>query len=541
MQIGLATATAFLPIAVAFALVLTGRLLPPLAWRVAGLGASLASLGGFVRMWLAYDVVDGGLQLVERASWLPDFGIHYFVGVDGISLMLVGLTALLVPVVFIASWRDVDRSVRSFVLCLLALETCMLGAFIALNLFLFYVFFEVMLVPMFFLIGIWGGPRRIHAAIKFFVFTMAGSLGMLVGMLALVSLNLEQGGALNFDWLPAPGAGASGLALVDTHVPLAGRAPWWQTQPFLFGAFALAFAIKIPVFPLHTWLPDAHVEAPTSGSIVLAGVLLKLGAYGFVRFALPLAPDAALDAAPLFMTLAVIGISYGSLVALAQDDIKKLVAYTSVAHLGFVVLGLFAGNSQGVSGAVLLMVSHGLSTGALFVLVGFLYERRHTRRIDEFGGVARPMPVFAALFGLAMLASMGVPGLSGFVGELLILLGAFGAAPAYALAAIPGIALSAWVMTSMFRRSVWGPVERPENRGLIDLDWRERIAAAALLVPIVAIGVHPDPLLRRIEPAVVSTLYRIESRRQVAPAAEPALEVPLDDVAERRARAQGRG
>ncbi|MEZ4215119.1 MAG: NADH-quinone oxidoreductase subunit M [Myxococcota bacterium] len=539
MQVGLSSFVVFAPFAVACALALTGRLLPPLAWRAAGLAASLASLAGFARMWSAYDVVDGGVQLVERAAWLPELGIHYFVGVDGISLMLVGLTALLVPVVLVASWNEIERSVRSWVFFLLALETGVLGAFVSLNLFLFYLFFEVMLVPMYFLIGIWGGPRRVHAALKFFVFTMTGSLVMLVGMLSLVALNREQGGALNFDWLPA--AGSTALALVDTTVPLAGRAPWWQTQPFLFGAFALAFAIKVPVVPLHTWLPDAHVEAPTGGSVVLAGVLLKLGAYGFLRFALPLAPDAAAQAAPLFMTLAVVGILYGSLVALVQEDVKKLVAYTSVAHLGFVVLGAFAGNSQGMSGAVLQMVNHGLSTGALFVLVGFLYERRHTRHIAEFGGVARPMPVFAALFGLVMLASIGVPGLNGFVGELLILVGAFGARPAFAVAAVPGIVLGAWVMTAMYRRVMFGPVERPENRGLIDLGWRERLAVGALVVPIVAIGVHPDPLLRRIEPAVVATLHRIESRRQERPAPEEPAAAPSEGVAARRGGARGEG
>jgi NADH-quinone oxidoreductase subunit M len=406
---------------------------------------------------------------------------------------------------------------------MLSLETGMLGAFVSLNLFQFYVFWEAMLVPMYFIIGVWGGPRRVYAAVKFFLFTMVGSLLMLLAMLVLYYLNFDQTGVLNFDLVAPPGGEMGGL--LQTVVPVDGI--WWKTQTWLFAAFALAFAIKVPMFPLHTWLPDAHVEAPTSGSVVLAGVLLKMGTYGFLRFAIPLFPSAAVEFTPLMMTLSVIGIVYGSLVAMVQADIKKLVAYSSVAHLGFVMLGIFALNVHGLTGGVLQMVNHGLSTGALFILVGMLYERRHTRQIADFGGVARPMPVFAACFGVVTMSSIGLPMLNGFVGEFLILVGTFLVAPIFAIIATSGVVLAAAYMLWMFRRVMFGPVDNPENRGLIDLGLREKVVMLSLLIPIIWIGVYPNPLLRRIEPSVIELIRQLELRRgvievetEVAPEAE---------------------
>ncbi|MCG8589286.1 MAG: NADH-quinone oxidoreductase subunit M [Proteobacteria bacterium] len=508
----------FLPGLTALALLGLGALssglggggLPAGVWRGVALASSLAAFGLSLGRWAGYDPTDTEFQFVEHAAWLPDFGVHYFVGIDGISLLLVVLTTFLMPLVLLSSWNEIQRSVRSYVFFMLFLETGMLGAFVSLNLFQFYLFWELMLVPMYFIIGVWGGPRRVYAAIKFFLFTMLGSLLMLVAMLVIYYLNFEQFGALNLDFVAGPGADAT--AIRDTVIPAAGAAVWWKTQPWLFAAFGLAFAIKVPLVPFHTWLPDAHVEAPTAGSVILAGVLLKMGTYGFVRFALPLFPVAAVEWAPALFALSLIGIIYGSLVAMVQEDIKKLVAYSSVAHLGFVMLGLFAFNVQAYDGSVLQMVNHGLSTGALFLLVGFLYERRHTRDISQFGGVAKPMPVYAALFGIVTMSSIGLPALNGFVGEFLILLGVFAASPWVGVVATSGVVLAAAYMLWMYRRVMFGPVENPENRGLIDLDWRERIVMLALIVPIVWIGLYPDPFLRRIEPAVIDTLRIMQER-----------------------------
>ncbi len=335
---------------------------------------------------------------------------------------------------------------------------------------------------------------------------------MLVAMIVVYRINYEQGGALNFDLIAVSGADTVGIPLLQTVIPVA-DAPWWSTQAWLFVAFALAFGIKVPLVPFHTWLPDAHVEAPTGGSVILAGVLLKMGAYGFLRFALPLFPVATREFVPWMFGLALVGIVYGSLVAMVQKDVKRLVAYSSVAHLGFVILGIFALNLQGLTGAVLQMLNHGLSTGALFVLVGFIYARRHTREISDFGGLAKPMPVFAALFGVVVMSSIGLPALNGFVGEFLILLGAFGANAWVGVVATSGVVLAAVYMLWMYRRVFFGPLDKPENRGLIDLDLRERVAIVLLVIPIVWIGVYPDPLLRRIEPSVSLLLQSMEIRR----------------------------
>jgi NADH-quinone oxidoreductase subunit M len=393
---------------------------------------------------------------------------------------------------------------------MLFLETGMLGAFVSLNVFQFYLFWELMLIPMYFIIGIWGGPRRIYAAVKFFLFTMSGSLLMLVAILVIYYLSYEQTGALNFDLVAPPGSDAP--ALLDTAIPVTGAAVWWKTQAWLFAAFALAFAIKVPMVPFHTWLPDAHVEAPTGGSVILAGVLLKMGTYGFVRFALPLFPNATIEFTPWMLALALVGIVYGSLVAMVQGDVKKLVAYSSVAHLGFVMLGIFALNVQGVTGGVLQMVNHGLSTGALFLLVGMIYERRHTRMIADFGGVAKPMPVYAACFGIVTMSSIGLPMLNGFVGEFLILLGTFLVYPLAAVIGTSGVVLAAAYMLWMFRRVFFGPVEHAENRGLIDLGLREKVVMIAIIIPIFWIGVYPDPFLRRIEPSVIDLLQQVKAR-----------------------------
>jgi len=535
----LLTVVTFAPLAAGLLLLASGLVarvmgtngLPDSVWRAFGFAASLATFVVSIGLFTGFDPTETDYQFVQHAPWIADYGIHYYVGLDGISLVLVLLTTFLMPITLLASWHDIKKSLKSYVFFMLFLETGMLGAFVSLNLFQFYVFWELMLVPMYFIIGIWGGPRRIYAAVKFFLFTMVGSLLMLIALLVIYSLFQQQTGTYTFDFVAPPGSGAP--ALLDTLIPVVSEY-WWQTQFWLFGAFALAFAIKVPMFPLHTWLPDAHVEAPTAGSVVLAGVLLKMGTYGFLRFALPLFPAAVADWTPTILTLSVIGIVYGSLVAMVQEDIKKLVAYSSVAHLGFVMLGMFALNVQGASGSVLQMINHGLSTGALFLLVGMLYERRHTRLVTAFGGVAKPMPVFAFFFGLVTMSSIGLPMLNGFVGEFLILLGAFLAHPWYAVVAASGVVLAAAYMLWMFRRVMFGPVDNPENRKLIDLDLREKVVLVAITIPIVWIGVNPDPLLRRVEPSVSALLQDVYARAAQAESAAAAPRAPVAIAAEVR-------
>ncbi len=504
----------FLPLAVGLGLLFLNAFvnLPDQLWKGVGLATTGVVFLISLRMWVVFDPTKTGYQLVAHGPWLPDWGVNFFVGIDGISLLLVTMTTFLMPVLLLASWNETKHSQRSFMFHNLFLETGMVGAFVSLNLFQFYLFWEIMLIPMYFIIGVWGGPRRIYAAVKFFLFTMAGSLLMLIAALVLYWLHYEQFGVLNLDLVRIPGVNDAVAGLLEVDVPLAGEAIWWQTQTWLFVGFALAFAIKVPIFPFHTWLPDAHVEAPTAGSVVLAGVLLKMGTYGFVRFAMPLFPVAAVDFVPLAFTLGLIGIVYGSLVAMVQQDVKKLIAYSSVAHLGFVVLGSFALNIEGLEGAVLQMVNHGLSTGALFILVGFLYERRHTREISEFGGLARPMPVFAALFGIVTMSSIGLPALNGFVGEFLILIGTFLARPWAGVVAASGVVLAAAYMLWMYRRVFFGPVENPDNRGLLDLDLREKAVIVALLVPIFWIGIHPSTFLRRLDASVIELVRSMEAR-----------------------------
>src|SRR5687767_3019910 len=412
----LLTLLVLVPLAGVAAIAMIGREREALIHRVA-LAVSLIVFGLTLLLWSRFDASSADFQFVERYAWIPSFGIEYFVGVDGISLFLLVLTGFLTPLALLSSWESIHSRVKAFAMFVLALEAAMIGVFIALDLFLFYVFWDAMLIPMYFLIGIWGYDNRVYAAIKFMLYTMAGSVLMLIAILGLAYLHSEATGSYSFDL----------LKLYTLQI-----AP--ETQRWFFLAFALAFAIKVPLFPFHTWLPDAHVQAPTAGSVILAGVLLKMGTYGLVRFAFPLFPAAAMEFAPWIALLAVIGIIYGALVAMVQPDMKKLVAYSSVSHLGFVVLGICAMNVQGVQGAVYQMLAHGVSTGGLFLIVGMLSDRRHTRLISEFGGLKGVMPRLTAVFLIITLASIGMPGLNGFVGEFLIMLGAFRWDPRFVVA-----------------------------------------------------------------------------------------------------------
>jgi len=443
----------------------------------------LLSLG----LWWAVDTSSGTLQMVSRTPWLPRWGVAYAVGIDGITLFMVLLSTGLTLLSVIGSWNYIEKQTRGFYALLLLLLTGMLGVFVSLDLFLFYVMWEVMLVPMYFIIGIWGGQRRLYAAIKFFIYTMVGSLLMLVAILAMVYAVARETGHFNFGY-------ESLLAHRQIFAPMA---------PWLFGAFALAFAIKVPMFPLHTWLPDAHVEAPTAGSVILAGVLLKMGTYGFLRFAVPFFPEVALGpvVTNIVVALAVIGIVYGALVAMVQPDIKKLVAYSSVSHLGFVMLGIWAGTVQSLQGALMVMIGHGLSTGALFFLVGMLYERRHTREIADFGGLARVVPALAAVFTVVALSSIGLPGLNGFVGEFLVLLGSYGSFPGATIIATTGVIFAAAYLLWALQRIIYQRLDRPENKVLPDLTAREWLVLVPLLMGIVWMGLYPRPVLERMEPA----------------------------------------
>src|SRR6476659_4346669 len=430
--------------------------------RQLGLVVSLVVFFFTLLLWGKFDASSGEFQFVEQASWIPAFGIDYHLGVDGISLLLIVLTGFLTPISLLSSWESVEKKTKEFTFFVLALEAAMIGVFLSLDLFLFYVFWDAMLIPMYFLIGFWGYDRRIYAALKFMLYTMAGSVLMLVAILGLGWLHSEATGSYSFDY-------AELLALKIAPA----------TQYWFFLAFAVAFAIKVPLFPFHTWLPDAHVEAPTAGSVILAGVLLKMGTYGLIRFAFPLFPDAAAHFAPMIAALAVIGIIYGALVAMVQPDMKKLVAYSSVSHLGFVVLGICAWNMNGLQGAVYQMVAHGVSTGGLFLMVGMLSDRRHTRQIAEYGGLKAVAPKLVAAFLLITLASVALPGTNGFVGEFLILVGAFHGqfdvvnAKYFTAVAATGVILSAVYMLWMFQRVNYGPVTNPKNRGLRDLSVRE--------------------------------------------------------------------
>jgi NADH-quinone oxidoreductase subunit M len=472
------------------------------AGRVA-LWATLADAALALPLFWTFRIGAGGFQNSVSVPWIAGWGIGYRVGIDGISLLMILLTVVIMPLAVAGSFRYIERHRPAYYASMLVLTTGMLGVFVSLDMFLFYVFWELMLVPMYFIIGIWGGERRIYSAIKFFLYTTVGSLLMLVAIVGLVYLHWKSSGTVTFAYAD----------LLET--PIARSLQLW-----LFAAFALAFAIKVPIFPLHTWLPDAHVEAPTAGSVVLAGILLKMGTYGFLRFGMPLFPLAATSrvVVSLFITTAVIGILYAAWVAAVQPDAKKLVAYTSVAHLGFVMLGLFGFTAEGLEGGVLQMVNHGISTGALFLLVGMLYERRHTRAIADFGGLARVMPVFAASLVVVALSSIGLPGTNGFVGEFLILVGTFRTHPLATVLAATGVIFAACYMLPMVQRIVLNPLDKQENRELEDLGGRERAILVPLLALIVLIGVYPKPFLDRLAPAVDRILDRVEAQAPMASA-----------------------
>jgi NADH-quinone oxidoreductase subunit M len=480
--------TIFLPLAGAVVLGLIPRAGDNLL-RYAALTFTTATFLVSIGLVVNFDAAEAGFQLGTTAEWIPEWGVSYITGVDGISLWLVMLTAFLGPLAVLASWSITTRT-KAFFIFLLALETGMLGVFSSLDLFLFYLFWEVTLVPMYLLIGMWGYGNRIYAAMKFFLFTLAGSLLMLVAIL-FVYFSSSADPTFNYQ------------ELLGSEFSI-------TTQRLLFLGFFASFAVKVPLVPLHTWLPDAHTEAPTAGSVMLAAVLLKMGAYGLLRFAIPLFPDAAREFVPLIMTLAIIGILYGALVAIVQRDLKRLVAYSSIAHLGFVVLGLFVGTIQGMSGGILQMVNHGLSTGALFMLVGALYERRHTREIAEFGGLAKSVPVLAGVFLFVALSSLGLPGLNGFVGEFLVLVGTFFAYSWWVVPATFGVVLAAIYLLWAYQRVFQGEISSQANAGIPDMRLREMAMLVPIMAMIVVIGVYPQPFLNRIEPSAQRVVTQLQ-------------------------------
>jgi NADH-quinone oxidoreductase subunit M len=463
--------------------------------RMVALWTSLITFALSLYLWVYFDPANPGFQFVEKREWMTPFGITYHMGVDGISMLFVLLSTLLTPLCILASWESIEKRVKEFMVAFLILETMMVGTFAALDLVLFYVFFEAVLIPMFLIIGIWGGGRRVYSAFKFFLYTLTGSVLMLIAILAMY---------FEAETTDIP-------TLLGYNFPLG-------MQKWLWIAFFASFAVKMPMWPVHTWLPDAHVDAPTAGSVILAGVLLKMGGYGFLRFSLPMFPDASAYFTPLVYVLSVVAIIYTSLVALAQDDMKKLIAYSSVAHMGYVTLGIFTGGVQGVHGALFQMLSHGVVSGALFLCVGVVYDRMHTREIARYGGLVSRMPAYAAVFMVFMLASVGLPGTSGFVGEFLVLLGAFQSNTWAALFATTGLILGAPYMLYLYRRVIFGEMRRPDLRGILDLNKRELATFAPLVALVLWMGVYPKPFID----VFASSVDMVVTRYQQALSAPPA-------------------
>ena len=496
-----------------------------------------AMLGFLVSLplWFWLDTTGPDWQFVERHDWIPSIGAEYFLGVDGFSTLLILLATLIGAIAVLSSWTAITERVKEYYIFLLVLQTGMIGAFVALDFLLFFVFWEVMLVPMYFLIGIWGSANRLYSAIKFFLFTLVGSVIMLLGILAVYFYNYDITGVYTFDI----------TRFHELNMPF--EYQWW-----VFLAFFLGFAVKVPMFPFHTWLPDAHTDAPTAGSVILAAVLLKMGTYGFIRFSLPILPEATLVFVPWVVGLSIVGIIYGALVAMAQSDWKRLVAYSSVSHMGLVTLGIFALTPVGITGSILQQINHGISTGALFLIVGIVYERRHTREISEYGGLSKVMPAFAVVFAVMMLSSIGLPTLNGFIGEVLILQGIFVVNMWWAAAAASGIVLGAAYMLWLYQRTMFGTVDNPKNENLPDLNLREWATFTPLLILAVWIGLYPKPFLDRLETSVDHVMARVNSvygprnvlRDESQEAAEPPELLTLDgdvpDVIEIPVRGGGR-
>jgi NADH-quinone oxidoreductase subunit M len=456
------------------------------AMRRVALGVTVLDFALCVAMLAGFDTTTHEMQFTERRSWVPALGITYALGVDGISALFVFLTALLSWVSVLASWVAIERKVKEFMVCLLVMQALMLGVFCALDLFLFYVFWEAMLIPMYLIIGVWGGQERVYAAFKFFLYTLAGSLLFLVGIIVLY----VHGRTFDI------------LALMALDLP-------FQVQSWLFFAFLVAFAVKVPMVPVHTWLPDAHVQAPTAGSIILAAVLLKMGAYGFLRFSLPMLPQASVHYATLMLALSTLAIVYGGLLALAQDDLKKLVAYSSISHMGFVTLGIFALNLRGLEGGILQMFNHGVTTGALFLLVGLIYERTHTRSIADYGGLMKAAPVYTVFLALFVLSSMALPGTNSFVGELLVLSGGFAASPALTATAVLGALLGAAYLLGMYRKVALGPASVGARFKIHDVNARELAAILPLAVLVLWVGLYPKPFLAVIDASLKHLLMQV--------------------------------
>ena len=445
-------------------------------------------------LWFWYDSEDASWQFVEQADWIPSIGAQYFLAVDGFSTLLILLTTLMGVIAVLSSWTAITMRVKEYYIFLLALQTGMLGAFMALDFLLFFLFWEVMLVPMYFLIAIWGSDNRLYSAIKFFLFTLIGSVVMLLGILAVYFYHHDVTGVYTFDI----------TRFHELNIPF--NTQWW-----IFLAFFLGFAVKVPMFPFHTWLPDAHTDAPTAGSVILAAVLLKMGTYGFIRFSLPILPDATVAFVPWVVGLSIVGIVYGALVAMAQRDWKRLVAYSSVSHMGMVMLGMFALTPVGITGSIVQQLNHGISTGALFLIVGIVYERRHTRLIADYGGLSKAMPVYAAIFLIMMMSSIGLPTLNGFIGEVLILQGVFVVSWVWAAVAASGIVLGAAYMLWLYQRTMFGNITNPDNEKLSDLSVREFATFVPLLILAVWIGLYPKPFLDRLETSVDRVVARVNS------------------------------